>query len=297
MVYKFGRNYVLNVQTHPSSAFALGDQPFITVQPPFTMEFDIIRNTLSSANNCNIRVYNLSEKKRNQILHDQYVAPNTQVNLRAGYQDDMFLIFSGWINKCWSVREGNNFITQIQCFDGGNAYVDATCDNLPPFPTGTTYRDIIIGLINSMEPFGVRLGKVGMFKDQITKPYPVSGSTISSIRDIAGKNAVFIDNGVCNVLLTNEYIEASPMVPIISSETGLLGTPTRQETFLIFDILFEPRLSIGQRIQLKSNTANNYNSEYKIASIQHKGVISDAICGDAVTTIGVFAKAELFNAP
>ena len=49
---KFGRNYLLTVQDDVGVLLS-------TVTLPITIEFDITRNTLASANVCQIRLYNL----------------------------------------------------------------------------------------------------------------------------------------------------------------------------------------------------------------------------------------------
>ena len=48
---KFGRNYLLTVQ--------LQDLSPLVIEPPFTLEFDITQNILTSANVCQFRIYNL----------------------------------------------------------------------------------------------------------------------------------------------------------------------------------------------------------------------------------------------
>ena len=61
---KFQRNYKLDIFT------PAGVQ--ITVQPPFSIAFNISRNTLSSANKGDITIYNLGQATRNQIYKDRF---------------------------------------------------------------------------------------------------------------------------------------------------------------------------------------------------------------------------------
>jgi hypothetical protein len=35
-------------------------------------------------------------------------------------------------------------------------------------------------------------------------------------------------------------------------------------------------------------TEPQLNGQYKVVSIKHQGTISDAVCGDAITTVGLF---------
>jgi hypothetical protein len=88
-------------------------------------------------------------------------------------------------------------------------------------------------------------------------------------------------------LRDNEVVLGS--IAEISSASGLLGTPVLQETFLTFDILFEPRLFVGQKVRLNSITAANFNGEYKVVSVKHSGTISEAIGDDARTSVALWA--------
>lgn len=285
MVNKFGRNYVLTVETAPNS------QEYITIKPPFTLEFDVQRNALSSANVCKFSIYNLSQKNRDRILKDwMNFSDVRKVIFNAGYGPgpNFPLVFNGYMNLAQSVRRGVDFITSIECFDGGNAYSNANVST--QFKSGTANRDIVRNMISSMKPYGVEQGAIGSIPGTIGRGNAVEGNPIEIIQDItggSGTSGFFIDNGKANYLSDNEHI-ASTDIPVISSGSGLLGTPVREQTFLTFDILFEPRLFIGQKIRLDSVTAKNYNTFYKVISLHHRGLISESVCGNAVTTIGVY---------
>lgn len=276
-VIKFGRNYSLQVQATDGSTLIFA--------PPFTVEFDTIRSDLSSANTAKIRLYNISKDHRNQIRRDSWDGSTLRkVILQAGYGSILPTILNGSITQAWSVREGVNFITEIQSFDGGFAYVNAKC---PPFSVqaGTPYRDIIVNLIASLKPFGISMGSIGNYPQITGRARAFDGNTIDILKELTG-NGFFIDNGIAHCLGNSECIEAD--IPTVSAATGLLGTPVREVTKLHFDILFEPNLFIGQQIKINSSTGDgDTNKFWKIVSIHHKGVISDAVSGEAVTSIGV----------
>ena len=221
---KFGRNYLLTVQTYE------GD--YITVKPPFTIDFDIQRDTLSSVNIANIRIYNLSERNRNLIRKDAWnFFDIRQLALRAGYGNQISTIAVGNISQAWSVREGTEYITSIKSFDGGLAFTQAQ-SNLQ-FPSGTTKRTIVQKLADNMTNFGVTVGAIGDIKKKIPRGNSYSGGTASILKDITG-DSFFIDNGKINILGSNEAIDGSVLV--INSESGLLGTPIRENTYLRFDL-------------------------------------------------------------
>lgn len=271
---KFGRSYSLFVQAIDGSIIEIG--------LPFTIEFDITRNTLTSANICSIRIYNLSENNRNKIRKNvmDYGDLRTIV-LQAGYENNNPIIFSGNITQAWSVREGNNFITQIECFDGGFAFANALYSK--SFPANTAQRDIIIDMMLNLP--GVSLGAVGSYPGNISRGNSYSGTTTDLLGEMTG-GGFFIDNQTSFALGNNECRNGG--IPIISSASGLLGTPILEQTILSFDVLFEPRAVVGQKIKLESITDQNFNGFYKVTSVKHRGMISEAVCGEVITSLGMF---------
>jgi hypothetical protein len=271
---KLGRSYTLFVQTTDGST--------LQIQLPFTVEFDITRNTLTSANICSIRIYNLSVNNRNKIRKNvNNYGDLRSIILQAGYQKNNPIIFSGNITQAWSVREGVNFITQIECFDGGFAFANAQYSKA--FPADTPKVSIIEDMISSLPD--VSVGTIGSYPGNITRGNSYSGSTTELLAQITG-GGFFIDNGKGNALGNNECLEGE--IPLINSASGLLGTPVLEQTILNFDMIFEPRIVVGQKIELESSTDQNFNGFYKIISVKHRGMISAGVCGDAITSVGLW---------
>lgn len=278
---KFNRNYELTVTFENGTS--------VLIRPPLTLDLDIIRNTLTSANTCSIRVYNLSEKNRNLIRKDVFdYGLRMQLQLKAGYGKNLPIIFEGTVSAAWSVREGVDYITTCECFDGGYAFTNAISS--AQIPAGTSQRDGIVSLIDGLKVFGVQPGAIGAIDGTYTRGAAFVGNTIDLLNQLTNGN-FFIDNGKANVLSENEYIDGD--VPFITATSGLLGTPVRQNTFLTFDMIFEPRLLIGQKIRLGSQTNKNFNGFYKVNSIHHRGRISEGAGGSVITTVGMWAPKEL----
>lgn len=282
---KFLRNYslALTVQKDMNSTAET-----IIVELPFTVEFDITRNTLTSANVCQIRIYNLNPSHRSQIQKNvtSYgnAPPIITIALKAGYGDNLPVIFQGNASQAWSVRQGTNFITQIECFDGGFAYVNGATSLT--VPQGTPYKTVITNLINSLFP-NVVLGSVGDYSGSTPKQVTYSGNTIDILRELTG-GGFFIDNGKGYALNNNEYSIAAGPPQTIDASSGLLNTPVLEQTIVRFDMIFEPSLNIGTGINLMSSTNATFNGFYKITSVKHRGMISQTVCGDAITTAEFF---------
>lgn len=273
---KFGRNYLLNVETQDGST--------LTIQPPFTLEFDITRNVLTSANVASMRIYNLNANHRGQIRKNvNDYADLRLIQLLAGYGSKLSLVFEGNITQAWSVREGPNFITQIESFDGGFAFANAA-SNLT-FPAQTEQLTVIDSLIKDLAGAGVRPGVVGAIDGQLSRGNAYSGNTCDLLKQLTG-GRFFIDNGKAFVLADNECITGP--IAAINASSGLLNTPVREQTIITFDMLFEPRLIIGQQVVLDSATAEpGINGSYKVISLKHRGIISEAVCGEAITSVGL----------
>lgn len=289
---KFGRSYILNV--------GMAGGGLLTIEPPFTVEFDITRNTLTSANVCSIRIYNLSKNNRNLLRFNPIDQGDYRiVQLFAGYGQNLPQIFSGNISQAWSVREGTNFITTIESYDGGYAYNNGM--STTQFPTGTAMSTVISSLAGSLP--NTQPGYIGSYPGTLPRGMAVNGNTLEILRQLTG-GGVFIDNQTVNCLGDNECLPANG-ITVIDDSTGLIGTPLLEQTILNFDLIFEPRIVVGQQIQLNTTTgpsdtytnASLWNGVYKTVAVKHRGVISSAVCGDAITSIEVFAgTAALVNA-
>lgn len=290
---KFGRTYSLNVATQ--------DGGLLLIEPPLTIEFDITRNTLSSSSVASIRIFNLSEKNRNNIRFNISDIGNfRQVTLKAGYGSNPPVIFSGNISQAWSVREGVNFITTIECFDGGFAFNNSTSEITAPANTSRkAVLDSLIGDLDYVSP-----GAVGpsFYTDpqsgailSLPRGNAINGDTTVLLRE-ATNGGFFIDLSTAHCLANNEYI-ASGEPLLITSDSGLLATPVLEETIVRFDMLFEPQLKPGYAAFLDSITEGNFNGLYRITGVKHRGMISEAICGEVITTGEFFYSKLLTGVP
>lgn len=276
---KFGRNYVLKVSTREGGV--------LTITLPFTIEVDVTRNNLSSANVCQVRVFNLSLKNRNQIRFNVYDFNTFQsIELFAGYGANPPRIFSGNITQAWSVREGTNFITQIECFGGGFAFANAITNMT--FPPNTPQRDVIKSVMKDLPH--TKVGAVGNYPGATGRSNSYSGSTTDILTQNTG-GGFFIDNGFANALGTSEYIAAPGALLIVDAQSGLLGTPVLENNIVRFEMLFEPGLNVGSLISLKSGTEASFNGTYKVTGVKHRGMISETVCG-SFTTTGEFLKVK-----
>lgn len=275
-MYKFFRNYLVQIEVRGGGV--------ITVGLPYSIDFDITRNTLSSANVCQVRLRNLAPDTRDLIRWNQsdYGNPRT-IRLFAGYGEDITNlgeIFSGTYNAAWSVREGVDFITQIECYDGGFAFANG--DTNIQFPAGTPLREQIRAIMAKGLP-GVTPGAVGLYPGFSGRRCSYVGNTADILSGLTG-NGFFIDRGQAHALATNEFIASQEPIFEINAATGLLNTPTREVTIARFEMIFEPRLNVGYLVRISSATESSFNGVFKITAVKHRGTISPVVCGEVITT-------------
>lgn len=294
---KFQRDYKLTIQGNKSLA------PFVTtyeykpttiIQYPITLDLEIVRNTLASANTGKFTLWNLGPDTRAALFHDRYDTLNyRQITLNAGYTTDKTLpiIFQGNILQAYSKRQGANWLTEIECFDGGfgmrNGEVHVSK------PAGWNFKDLISTLMGKMP--GVTEGAISeTIAVPNTRGITVVGNAWDSIRSLSGTGIPFVDNESVNVLAENEYLLVDGAIPIIDSSTGILGSPRRQQAMLEVDTIFEPRAVVGQLVNLQS-MVKQFNGDYQIRGIRHSGRISGAFDQGVKTTLSLFAGSSVFQ--
>jgi hypothetical protein len=274
---KFFRNYKLSVET--------GTGEILDITPPLTLQFSVERNLLAQANTARISVLNLNEQSRSKVYKDKFTTLQYKgVELRAGYGEDLNilpLIFKGNIKQAYSERQGTEYKTEIEAYDGGFAFINSYTEK--SFAAGTPINQVLDSLMKDLPK--VNKGAIGDFGDKLPRGNAYSGNTAQLLDTISGGN-FFIDNEKACCLKDEECIEGN--IRVISSESGLLGSPRRSETLLVVRVIFEPRILIGQLITLESKTERQFNGDYKVIGFSHRGIFSNAQGGSAETEISLY---------
>jgi hypothetical protein len=181
-----------------------------------------------------------------------------------------------------------DWITEIEALDGGFGIINGQVDTT--LPMGWNFRELFNSTVQTMK--NVTRGAVGNLEVNNSRGITLSGNSWDVLNKAITDGVAFIDNEQVNVLRNDEFKAVPGLVRTINAESGLLGTPRRHDKSLEVPILFEPRLQVGQKIELDSTQAV-YNGVYKIIGISHRAVISEVVGGDAVTTITLFRASLL----
>lgn len=282
---KFGRTFTLKIQIDD----ALNS---VEIVYPMTLEFTVVRNTFASANTGSFTIYNLGIDRRRQIYHDRYDTLNyRQIILQAGYESDqntpLSTIFQGNVQSAYSYKRKQDWTTKLECFDGGFGILNGQAS--VSLGAGWDVNNAIKQITKTMP--NVTTGTISLPGMESTRGLSLFGNGWDIIRRLSGNNTTFIDNEKVNAVAQGTYITPPDGIPLISSDTGLLGTPRKLGALLEVDMIFEPRIVINQLVALESEESY-YNGQYAVMGFTHRGTISGAVCGDAITTLSLWSGVQ-----
>lgn len=282
---KFGRTFSMRIQIDD-------ELNAVEVDFPMTLEFNVVRNTFASANTGSFTLYNLGIDRRRQIYHDRYDTLNyRQIILQAGYESEqntpLATIFQGNVQSAYSFKRKQDWTTKLECYDGGFGILNgqASVSVAAPWNINSVIKQLIGGMPN------VTSGTLSLPNIQSTRPVALFGNSWDIIRRLTGNNTTFIDNEKVNAVAQGTYITPPDGIPLITSDTGLLGTPRKLGALLEVDMIFEPRIVINQLVQLESEETY-FNGQYAVMGFTHRGTISGRVCGDAITTLSLWSGVQ-----
>lgn len=279
----------------------------VDVDFPLTLEFNISHNIFAAANVGNFTIHNLSAGKKNEISFNQFLkARPYRVVLQAGYisqqtggllgsPKSLPVVFDGYANVAYSERNGAEVVTRINAFDNGDitsgkpaAYFP---DSTSPIPAKTSWEEAVRIMMTYLKPL-VQPGEISIDSSQtpeaLPRPIVLSGSvwlTLQALVSTVTGAHLWIENGVCNVLGQDNFLETDNNLGVLESATGLLGIPLYTGATILVSSVFEPALKIGARIVLQSKFNQKANGLCKIVGYTHRGVISGVQSGDATSDI------------
>ena len=277
---KWIRRYEITIQTPEGVQFL--------IEPPISVTFDVSRNALADANDMQLSIYNLARSTRNSLFKDRYsLIEYWQIIVKAGY-DRLFTVFRGNIQESQSYRDGTDWITELQCYDGMHSLQNAQSDQ--SFAGGTDVIDIVRGLISDFPNLGV--GAIGSPADgHSIRGTSHSGST-SQILDALVDGNYFIDLEDLYILSRDEILTDQVFV---IDERQLFTTPSRRDTFIDLELLFMPEVQIGRVCEVRSRE-RVYNGQYKTVGLTHSVEIRGDVAGNATTQLQLDAGTQSLQA-
>lgn len=279
---KFNRTYRLTI-------FPIDGGKPIVIYLPFTLQFSVMRGAGANLNSANFIIYNLGEETRSRIFQDRFnISTYQKITFEAGYNNEFSMLFKGNICEAGSMRKGTDVITTIFSRDG--AYDAINTKSSQTLQAGISNTDAIKSLIGDYP--NLNQGVIGGDDFTYGRAVVIDQNTWKAIQTLSN-NKCFIDLEEINILGDNQAKVG--LVPIIDDTTGLLETPRKENANLIVRTLFEPRIIMGQVIEVRSSIQPVYNGQYKVIGVKHNGIISDAVNGQCESEFNLLAGVQLFK--
>jgi hypothetical protein len=274
---KFLRNYRIIINNPIQNEY-------IEITLPLTAHIHIKRDPSAIASTADIIITGLSRATRDFVFKDRF---NTQlfkpISVEVGYSNQLIQIFKGNIMYAFSRRAYPTVETIINAWDGGYDLINSRSN----FTVGKnqTTMDILNKLQKNL--LYVNPGEMGDVDNAKTEKYRgcvLNGNTFNLMKQYSN-DKIHIDDLQTYILQDNEVING--VIPLINSATGLLGTPERYDTFVEVKMILEPSIMMQQVVDVESEIQSAYNGQYKVITVEHEALISDAVCGDAKTILGL----------
>lgn len=231
------------------------------------VEFTVPFDDDIEANEAEIIVYNLSQTSLSFLKYDE------QITITAGYGEDTGIIFSGYISKVLTKRDGNDIKTTITAIDSMELK-ERKIDSIA-YGAGVTASYILKDL---MKRAGVPLA---VFKPKRDFTYPksvtVDGELMANIRkyaEVCGIS-VYILKGKA---YARHVKDGDDIEFTVSTDTGMIGSPEEFEEEITAEdfkdvvkgykitMLLQHRVTTAAIIELKSR---DVNGKFRVRSGQH----------------------------
>lgn len=283
----YNRKYILKVTPINHDGSARGKA--IVITDPLTLKFDVKRMPMMGDCCATIEIYNLQPSTRAKLFLDYFDFANIQkVELEAGYQNGKFdLIYRGRVVTCRTRKEHTETVTRIEAQSGMfvlDSYISSSVTE------GKTTTEILNEALSKV-PEG---NKAMLQPEAISFPKPVAlmGNEMS-VLETYSKGRVFVDNEKVVVIDKDTCIDGE--IRVIDDETGLIGVPEREQTSLTVKCIFEPRIKVGQGLEIKSRIAPEFDGQYKVWGVSHSGTIGLAASGQCITTIQLWTGVNIYG--
>jgi hypothetical protein len=259
---RFLRSYEIIVRTSEKEAFRIkqGDENG-SFKEGLRVSFNSTKSIYSGLNNCTLRIFNLEPKKRESIVkYEEESNLYFQVQIRAGYVNDINLLFLGNVLNAYSFKDNVDYVTEINCFEGlfdfQNAYVSSTVKG--------DDKEFLKEAIKACKE-----SELGGYTPTGTES--VRGKTmIGRAYDVIHKHAIeknklfFVDKNKIFLLNFNEVVSTDA---IKLTSDNILTTPTRKNLMVNVTVLMNPSIELGGLVQLESSF-KQLNGFYRVETIR-----------------------------
>lgn len=234
----------------------------VQIKPPMKIAFSCIESIGGEANKMTVEIYGLSRENRISLTRDEDEKTHIGVELMVGYKGNLALLFKGSLLRGAFDRQGADFITTLDCIDGGNdilwSYTNAVVKGK---------EEAINQCVGDMEI--TKKGVLPKIKELI-RPKVLVGNSAMLIKSMMNQDQdFFISREQAHVLGEKEYRKT--LAPLVSAVTGLTGVPQSAKKEMVFNTMLNPMIELGGVIKLQSVQNPKLDGLYKVKSISTNG--------------------------
>jgi hypothetical protein len=209
------------------------------------ISFEVTKDLFGYPNLCRASIYNLSLDTLNKISEEY-----TRVVLKAGYQNELFLLFKGEIRNIINRREGVDTVTDIYAGDGERATRQATFSRT--FEAKTPLRQIVNAIADT---FNIPKAKLDGIDSTRANLNGVSYSGRS--KDILDKladdyNFYWSIQDEQFVTQSRDGYDSSNRAIVINRSTGMIGSPSLTELGVDVKVLLNPEINPYRLIKIET---------------------------------------------
>lgn len=181
--------------------------------------FNIEKSATETLNHSTVKIFNLNPDNRRLVE-----TPNNALILKAGYAQDIgaITIFTGIVRRSLTVREGVDWVTELEMDDGLLAYRDSQLS--VGFAPGIPAVDVLRYIANTFN-LPVRSLPDGISNKIYPKGFPAVGRTREAMNKVCNFLGLewSIQNQEIQILTKGGATKRTALV--ISGDTGMIGSP------------------------------------------------------------------------
>lgn len=206
--------------------------------------FDIKKNDRLTPNSADIKIFNLSDDTADRI-----VKRFTRVQLEAGYNDDIGLIYSGTVIQMVKQREGVDSVLEFTAGDGDMEYTYGfvNCTQSAGATPADSLRTVRVSAGGGLDGGVIAPGSVGgkLPRGKVFfKPFKAAVAQLGRSMN----SDVYIDNGKLMAVPRRGYLSKKAVE--LSPDTGLVGAATQTIDGVKCRCLLNSHLTIGALIYI-----------------------------------------------
>lgn len=231
------------------------------------VSFKIDKTITSEPNYAEISIYNLNEESKKLLKEKVYDA----IQLEAGYEGDLGLIFSGEIISFTTKKDSCDLITILKCSDAQTLYNSKAYFALNE---GANEEDLLRTILDKNK---IETGSIKLNSNKVFSKSKIVAGNIKDILDTVAKNNNsywYFQEGKLNFSPKVDF--KAGMGYELSQESGLIGSPEATEEGLEVTSLLRHDFSIDASVRIVS-IFEEYNDDYRIIKLQHEGDIMSEV--------------------